>query len=90
MKMTLRSEKKIPKPKVNSQECHIKLNRVISNNIPQSMDINIILEYVKHGVSTLAHFHEKFEDENEFVIQINRFKPTHKFMSEFSFNHDLV
>ena len=62
----------------------------IRNDIPLSKDTNIIREYVKHGVTTLAHFHEKLEDDNEFVIRINRFKPTHKFMTEFNFDPERV
>ena len=62
----------------------------LRNDIPLSKDTNIIREYVKHGVTTLAHFHEKLEDDNEFVFRINRFKPIHKFMTEFNFDPELA
>ena len=62
----------------------------IRNDIPVSKDTNIIREYIKHGVTTLAHFHEKLEDDNEFVIKIGKFKSTSKFMTEFNFSPELA
>ena len=62
----------------------------IRNDIPISKDTNIIREYVKHGVTTLAHFHEKLEDDNEFVIKIGKFKSTSRFMTEFNFGPELA